>query len=312
MDIYGVIGWPVKHTLSPAMHNAAFKELGMQDKAKYIKIPIEPDVLEDFLLKDIEVKDTEGNPVRSKEILGFNITIPHKIKAKEILKERFDVAKSGDIQEEYLYYDKMTGAVNTVKRNGDDIEYCNTDPIGFRHSLVNDLGFGRTKGKSTLIIGCGGASRAVVAELAEPNNSMKKIYLYDINREAVDSAKRHYFSLGNLENKIMFIYDSKELLKLRDEIDLLVNTSPMGMEEGDERLAVDRNLLRKGKGLYVFDLVYNRKTRLFKEAFALGCYVVDGAGMLAAQGAFSFSLWTGVPAVKVLETMRNALKKALS
>jgi len=52
MDIYGVIGWPVKHTLSPAMHNAAFKELGMQDKAKYIKIPIEPDVLEDFLLKD--------------------------------------------------------------------------------------------------------------------------------------------------------------------------------------------------------------------------------------------------------------------
>ena len=100
------------------------------------------------------------------------------------------------------------------------------------------------------------------------------------------------------------------MLKLKDEFDLLVNASPVGMEEEDERLAVPKELLRKE--LYVFDLVYNRKTRLFKEAFALGCHVVDGAGMLAAQGAFSFSLWTGVPAVKVLETMRSVLINVLS
>ncbi|PIW67498.1 MAG: hypothetical protein COW10_05310 [Candidatus Omnitrophica bacterium CG12_big_fil_rev_8_21_14_0_65_42_8] len=200
----------------------------------------------------------------------------------------------------------MSGAVNTVKRNGDDIEYCNTDPAGFRHSLENDLKF-KTKDKNVLIIGCGGVSRAIVADLGYPGHHIKKIYLYDINKEAVESAKRQY---SNLKNKIKFIYNTKEMLELKDEFALLVNASPVGMEERDERLAAPKELLRKE--LYVFDLVYNRKTRLFKEASALGCHVADGSGMLAAQGAFSFSLWTGVPAVKVLETMRSALNKALS
>jgi len=304
MDIYGVIGWPIKHSLSPAMHNAAFKKLGMQDKAKYIKIPIEePDVLEDFLLKDIEVKDTEGNSVRSKEILGFNITIPHKIKAREILQKKYHLVKTGSFLAEYIYYDNISGAVNTVIRNGEELEYCNTDPIGFRHSLDADLKF-KTKGKNVLIIGCGGASRAVVADLSYYAQWVNKIYLYDINKEAVDSTKRHYSDLGN---KIKFIYNIKEMLELKDEFDLLVNASPVGMEEGDERLAVPEGLLRKES--YVFDLVYNRETRLFKEASALECPVVNGKGMLAAQGAFSFSLWTGtdVPVGKIVEIMKNAI-----
>jgi len=287
MNIYGVIGWPIKHSLSPAMHNAAFKELGID--AEYKLFEVSPEKLEDFILN-------------KKDVAGFNITIPHKVRAREILKNKFKVVNNLS----YPYYDEISGAVNTVKRNGDDIEYCNTDPAGFRHSLENDLKF-KTKDKNALIIGCGGASRAIVADLSYSGHHIKKIYLYDINKEAVESTKRQY---SNLKNKIKFIYDTKEMLKLKDEFDLLVNASPVGMGEGDERLAVPKELLRKE--LYVFDLVYNRKTRLFKEASALGCHVVDGAGMLAAQGAFSFSLWTGVPAIKVLETMRSALNKALS
>ncbi|MDP2981234.1 MAG: shikimate dehydrogenase [Candidatus Omnitrophota bacterium] len=286
MNIYGVIGWPIKHSLSPAMHNAAFKELGID--AEYKLFEVSPEKLEDFILN-------------KKDVAGFNITIPHKVRAREVLKNKFKVVNNLS----YPHYDEMSGAVNTVKRNGDDIEYCNTDPVGFRHSLENDLKF-KTKDKNALIIGCGGASRAIVADLSYSGHHIKKIYLYDINKEAVESTKRQY---SNLKNKIKFIYDTKEMLKLKDEFDLLVNASPVGMEEGDERLAVPKELLRKE--LYVFDLVYNRKTRLFKEAAALGCHVVDGSGMLAAQGAFSFSLWTGVPAVKVLETMRTALNKAL-
>ena len=287
MNIYGVIGWPIKHSLSPAMHNAAFKELGID--AEYRLFEVKPEELEDFI-------------INRKDVAGFNITIPHKVKAREVLKNKFKVVNNLS----YLYYDEMSGAVNTVKRNGDDIEYCNTDPAGFRHSLENDLKF-KTKDKNVLIIGCGGVSRAIVADLGYPGHHIKKIYLYDINKEAVESAKRQY---SNLKNKIKFIYNTKEMLELKDEFALLVNASPVGMEEGDERLAPPKELLRKE--LYVFDLVYNRKTRLFKEASALGCHVADGSGMLAAQGAFSFSLWTGVPAVKVLETMRSALNKALS
>lgn len=305
MDIYGVVGWPIKHSLSPAMHNAAFKELGMEANARYIKIPVEPDILEDFLLKDIEVKDTEGNSVRSKEILGFNITIPHKIKAREILQKKFHVVKTTPFP--YLHYDNISGAVNTVKRNGDELEYCNTDPMGFGYSLENELKFDTKLGKNVLIIGCGGASRAVVAELSSLKR-IKKIYLYDISREAIDFAKKYYANLGN---KIKFIYSAKEMLELKDEIDLLVNASPVGMEEGDNRLAMPKDLLRKG--VYVFDLVYNRKTELFKEAVVSGCNVVDGRGMLAAQGAFSFSLWTGidVPVGKIVEIMRKALNSAI-
>ncbi|MDP2921742.1 MAG: shikimate dehydrogenase [Candidatus Omnitrophota bacterium] len=286
MDIYGVIGWPIKHSLSPAMHNAAFKALGIN--AEYKLFEVKPEDLEDFLLN-------------RKDVVGFNITIPHKIKAREILQKKFHVVKNSPIP--YTHYDKMSGAVNTVKRNGEDLEYCNTDPIGFNFALGDGLKF-KTTGKKVLIIGCGGASRAVVADLTESGQYIRNIYIYDISKEAIDSAKKYY---SNLENKIKFIYDAKEILELKNEIDLLVNASPVGMEEGDDRLAVPKDLLHKE--LYVFDLVYNRETRLFKEASALGSPVINGKGMLAAQGAFSFSLWTGKKAP--VEIMRKALSSAL-
>src|SRR3989338_6432949 len=251
MDTYGVIGWPIKHSLSPAMHNAAFKELGIQNKAKYIKIPVDPDNLENFLLGNKSEKDTDGNNIHVKDLSGFNITIPHKIKAREILQKKFHIVKDSDFKSEYIYYDNISRAINTVIRKGEDLKYCNTDPIGFRHSLDADLKF-KTKDKSVLIIGCGGAGRAVIAEMSYYASWVKKIYLYDINKEAVDSAKKQY---SDLRNKIEFIDNPDKMLKLKNEIDLLVNTSPVGMEEGDNRLPVDKNLLRKG--LYVFDLVYN-------------------------------------------------------
>ena len=287
MDIYGVIGWPIKHSLSPVMHNAAFKELGID--AEYRKFEVKLEELEDFLLNRKDVK-------------GFNITIPYKIKAREILRRKFHVVNYLS----YPDYDKMTGAVNTVKRNVEDMEYCNTDPIGFRHSLEKDLKF-KTTGKNALIIGCGGAGRAVVADLSDPGHHIGKIYLYDIDKKAIDSAEKQY----NLNSKINFIYDSKKLSELIKDCHLLVNASPVGMEEGDERPAIDKTLLHRE--LYVFDLVYNRKTRLFKDALSLGCPVVDGRGMLAAQGAFSFSLWTDgiVPAADVVGVMKQALSSVL-
>lgn len=292
MDIYGVIGWPIKHSLSPAMHNAAFKALGIN--AEYRKFEVKPEELEDFLLNRKDVK-------------GFNITVPHKVKARKILENKFHVVEALL----YPHYDKMSGAVNTVKRNQEDGEYCNTDPIGFRNSLENDLKF-KTEGKSALIIGCGGASRAIVADLSHCERNISKIYLYDISRQAVDSAQKYLSGvLPDWNKKIEFI-DGKEMLNKIKVCQLLINASPVGMEEGDERVIIDAGFLHKD--LYVYDLVYNRETRLVKDAKnKLGeSHVVDGRGMLASQGAYSFSLWTGVPALKALDIMKGALNKALT
>lgn len=290
---YGIIGDPVGHSLSPLMHNAAFKARGID--AEYIKIPVKPNELEDFLLN-------------RKNIKGFNITVPYKIKAREILKEKFHVVKTLP----YPHYDKMSGAINTVKRNGEDIEYCNTDPIGFDHSLEEDLKFGKTTGKSVLVIGCGGASRAIVAELSDPGHYIKKIYLYDINKEAVDSTKRHLSKVFPDWNiKIEFIDDEKKIPEKIEGCQLLVNTSPVGMKDKDDVSVVDESILALNKKLYVYDVVYTRETGLIKTAKGLGMRAVGGRGMLAYQGAFSFSLWTGVAAKDVVGVMRKKLDEVL-
>ena len=291
MDIYGVIGWPIKHSLSPVMHNAAFKELGID--AEYRKFEVKPEGLEDFLLKRKEVK-------------GFNITIPHKVEAREILEQRFPLDKDVTIPEQFLYYVKLSGAINTVKRVGEKIEYYNTDATGFIHSLEQDLKF-NVEYKNIFLFGCGGAGRAVISALSWRNADVKKIYVYDINRKAVSSAEKHFFNLAKigdyLREKIKFISEDRISEKI-NECQLLVNASSVGMKEGDGSI-IDKKLLRKD--LFIYDLVYNRETELVRDARTKGARAENGRGMLAAQGAFSFSLWRGVPAADVVGVMRKEL-----
>ena len=302
MDIYGVIGWPIKHSLSPLMHNAAFKNLGID--AEYRKFEMRPEELEVFLLGDISVKDTEGNPIRAKDIKGFNITIPHKIKAKEII----DRNNSLDVANADKYYIEISGAINTVRREGERLRYMNTDPIGFGHSVDKDLGFKNLKDKSVLLIGCGGAGRAVIAELASSGRHIKEIYVYEVNKETVNSAEKYFFAF---KKKIKLISE-EDIRGVIKKCHLLVNASPVGMEEGDERSAVDKSVLALNRELYVYDVVYNRETGLLKAAKSLGMRTSDGRGMLAGQGAFSFSFWRrDITPEKVLPIMREALDMAL-
>ncbi|MBU0759435.1 MAG: shikimate dehydrogenase [Candidatus Omnitrophica bacterium] len=281
MDLYGVIGWPIEHSLSPAMQNAAFEALGID--AKYERIPVRPEDLEDFLLNDTKYK-------------GFNITIPHKVRAREILENRFPYNRSDAFSRLVI----LSGAVNTVKRVGDKIEYLNTDVSGFSYSIEKDLGFKTSehKGTNVLILGCGGAARAVMVDLHA--SSVRRIYAYDIDKNAVESAKRQFSKLSVISQE-----EIKDKIK---ECDLLVNATPIGMKEGDP-LPIDKKLLRKD--LYVYDVVYNRETQLVKDARSLGAKAVTGEGMLVAQGAYSFFIWTEVPAIKVIDVMRKALSSAL-
>lgn len=292
--IYGLIGYPVKHSLSDVMHNAAFKTLKIN--AEYKLFEVEPVKLEDFLLKN------------SLGISGFNITIPHKVKAKEILEKRFPFPDNLEVIEEDLYYVKVSGAINTVKRQGDKIKYYNTDATGFLRALEEDLKF-QPQDKEVLLIGCGGAGRAVIAALGWKNTRIRKIYVNDIDVVAINSFKKHFLTLSKewqkeLDEKVEFISVSQIPQKIKI-CNLLVNASPIGMREDDTSI-IDKGLLHKE--LSVYDLVYNRETQLVKDAKSRGVQAVNGLGMLLHQGTVTFELWTGQKAP--IEIMRQALKEA--
>ncbi|MBU4342926.1 MAG: shikimate dehydrogenase [Candidatus Omnitrophica bacterium] len=272
MDLYGIIGYPVKHSLSPTMHNAAFKALDI--KAKYEKIPIKPEDLEDFLLNNKKYK-------------GFNITVPHKVRAMEILKNTGNLVHRQVADSKYI---EFCGAINTVEREGEKIVCTNTDVIGFMSSLKQDLKFDH-KDKGVLLIGCGGAGRAVIAGLS---NGVRKIYAYDVNKDAIKSAE-----------KLQCIFD-KEIPGIVKECQLLVNATPIGMKKTDVS-PIDKKILHNNMAVY--DLVYNRETQLIKDAKSLGLPCSGGLGMLLYQGAHAFEFWTGKKAP--VEVMKEALLKKL-
>ncbi len=301
-DIYGLIGYPVKHSLSPLMHNAAFNTLEIN--AEYRLFEVEPAKLEAFLLDNIKVLDTQGKEFCSQDIIGFNITIPHKIKAKEILETRFPVSQP----EQIFPYVKWSGAVNTVKRKADGtVDYKNTDVTGFSKSLSEDLKF-NPKDKNILLIGCGGAGRAVVAGLIWEAAHPKKIYIYEPNSEAETSARKHFQQFSVLSEKTKFIL-KEQIAEIIKECQLLVNASPVGMR-GEDISVIDKDWLHRD--LYVYDVVYNRdqETRLIRDAKSKGLRTVNGLSMLLHQGADAFQLWTGWEAP--VEIMRKALNEGAS
>lgn len=299
--IYGLIGYPVKHSLSPVMHKAAFNELKIN--ADYRLFEVRAEELEGFLQGTISVKDVKGNFCHSKDIVGFNITIPHKVRAKEILeKNKFPLS---DLERIFNYV-KLSGAVNTVKRKTDGtLEYTNTDYKGFSKSLKEDLKF-NTQDKNILLIGCGGAGRTVVSGLVWKNPHPKKIFIYEPDSDAEKSAKAHFNNFSILEEKIEFIF-KEQIQEVIKNCQLLVNASPVGMKDGDSSI-VDKNLLHDK--LSVYDVVYNRETQLIKDAKSLGRHWADGLGMLLYQGASAFEFWTGQPAP--IEVMREALNEGVN
>jgi shikimate dehydrogenase len=312
-EFYGLIGFPVKHSFSPAMHNAAFKARGIGAEYKLFEIaPRELEkILEDFF-GDLNKKviDTKGRAISIGDIRGFNITIPHKVRAKEILEKRFPSDETKALRQPGRYYVKLSGAINTLKRTNYRLDYWNTDANGFLRSLKEDLGF-RASAKTALIIGCGGAGRAVIACLSWKTEKIKKIYISDVNQTAISSLKRHFLALPwewkkNFSQKVEFIYQRQIAGKIKD-CQLLVNASPVGMRKDDPSV-IDKDFLHKD--LFVYDVVYNRDTQLIKDAKEKGLPAAGGLGMLLYQGAASWELWTGQEAP--LNIMKEALRKELA
>lgn len=297
--IYGLIGWPVEHSLSQKMQEAAFSYCGIP--AEYKLIPVRPEDLEDFILYNKKINDTDGKTVSLADLSGFNVTIPHKV---ELMPKRTGFIEGKTIECDLTVL--LAGAINTVKIDGNTLSYYNTDAKGFFESLREDLKF-NPDGKNIFLFGCGGAGRAVIAGLMpQAGFQVKKIYVYDVNKETMESAKKHFYGFDWIEPRLKFI-TQKEMSSNIKEYDLLVNASPVGMKEGDGSV-IDKTLLRKE--LFVYDIVYNRETQLIRNANAVGAPAVNGIGMLLYQGVASFELFTGRKAP--VSVMRAALKKAVT
>ena len=277
--IYGLIGHPVRHSLSPAMQNAAFQALGID--ADYLLYDVEPERLETFL-----------NNAKTNNICGLNVTIPHKIHAKEYLERK------GTLDENA----RRLGAVNTIKI-AEDGTLCgyNTDGPGFYRSLIEDLKF-EPEGKSVFVMGAGGAARACVMYLG---NGPKKIFVSDIDKTKTEDLQAHYKKYFDANRLV--ITEEADFKKDLKVCELLINATPVGMNESDPS-PVDPSLLHYG--LSIYDLVYNRPaTELVRIANSLKLHAVTGVGMLLYQGAIAFEIWTGANAP--VNIMRRALKDAL-
>ncbi|MFA5200252.1 MAG: shikimate dehydrogenase [Candidatus Omnitrophota bacterium] len=269
--LYGLIGFPIQHSLSPRMHNTAFSRLGIN--AKYKLFEVKPGCLKYFL----------NTVVKKEKILGFNVTYPYK---EEILD--FLNSKSGGVKE--------IGAANTVLVEKNKLKGFNTDYLGFSAHL-KEL---KVQPKKVAIIGSGGASRAVCLALAKMK--IEELAVYDIDQfKSINLFKNLKPVLERIKFKVAA---SIEELAIYAK-DLLVNCSPVGMRQTDPCLVKPEDL---GSSLFVYDLIYSpQETKLLSLAKSLNLKFSNGLGMLLYQGAFAFKLFSGKAAP--LEAMRMALLK---
>jgi shikimate dehydrogenase len=258
--LYGIIGCPVEHSLSPYMHNAAFKYLRIN--AAYLPFSVRRKKLKAAI-----------SALTKAGISGFNVTVPFKTECMRYLDSVEKTAKS-------------IGAVNTVAVQRKKLKGYNTDYLGFLMSLDKDLSFS-PRGKCIFVIGAGGAARAVCFGLAKEGAS--SIYVYDILK---NRSRRLIRDIKKTFPRCKFICPAKKGMdKYIESSELIVNTTPLGMKKKDP-LPIDTGSLHKGQKLY--DVVYKPlRTSLVRKASKKGLRSTGGIGMLLYQGTAAFEIWTG-------------------
>lgn len=274
----GIFGYPISHTLSPAMHNAVIKALGLD--MVYLPFEVKPPNLKEAV-----------NGIRSLGITGVNITIPHKEAVVRFL---------DDISEEA----KLICAVNTIVNKNRKLIGYNTDGYGYLLSLKEEFNF-NPKGKKIVIIGAGGASRGILAALA-----IKKPKAITVANRTLIRAVSLVRAFKNKFPDTKFNAIGLQGDRLKEsfhDASLLVNTTSVGMKKNE---ALNIPLGALPKRAIVSDIIYNPlETALLKKAAKLGLATHSGLGMLIHQGARSFKLWTGIDAP--VDVMKKAALKAL-
>lgn len=261
MRIAGVIGDPVEHSLSPHMHNAAFHALGMDARYELWGTPL--DALPERIAS-----------LREPDILGANVTVPHKQSVIPLVDEISETAR-------------LIGAVNTIIPSQGQLIGDNTDAWGFRRSI--EIAFPETEIQSAVVLGAGGASRAVIVALQQMG--VRTITL--ANRTQAKATKlATEFGVGEAAWDAVADYTFPSA-------DLLVNATALGWHD---EMPIPANALQHlQRQALVMDLTY-RETPLLRAAARAGLGTLDGLGMLVHQGARSFALWTGQePPVDVMQ-----------
>ena len=267
----GVIGDPITHSLSPAMHNAAFNHLKL-----------------DFVFLAFRVKAAElENAVRGMRglgIRGLNVTMPHKAAVTRYLDEVDSTVK-------------FLGSANTVLNEGGKLLGFNTDGVGALQAL-RENGVNPDE-KKLLLLGAGGAAKAAAFSLAQEAEA-----LCILNR-APEKAKELAGALNRMfgTKVVSDVLSPSTIQKNLHDADILVNATSVGMHPNISQSLVATQWLKPN--LCVMDIVYNPvETKLAKDAKAAGAKVISGVEMLLYQGAASFEIWTG--RVAPIEVMRNA------
>lgn len=277
-----VLGYPINHSASPAMHQEALDNQGLD--MRYIKIEVKPNELDEVITRLAEL-----------DFIGCNITVPHKL----------DVMDSCDLLSNEA---KELGAVNTIHFKEKIIGH-NTDALGFQRAISEEFGKELSELKVMILGAGGGAGRALATHCASIN--CQKIFL--VNRTPQKAKKltenlTKYFTESRDKEKIIPLGDGDPLLeKYVREADIIVNATSLGLKQEDPSpLAAD---YIKAKHM-VYDLIYNPPlTPLLKQANLLGAQTANGKSMLLHQGALSYQYW--FLGSSPLESMRKGLENYL-
>jgi shikimate dehydrogenase len=276
-QLFGIFGHPLAHTLSPAMQEAGFAAAGI--KAYYLVF--------DFDLSQFKqsMKGLHQFPLQ-----GFNLTVPYKQTIAPFLDELSAEAKA-------------VGAVNTVFRKGKKWIGTNTDVFGFQVSLKKDGKF-QPRGKKALVIGAGGAARAVVYGLCE-----EEIKILTISNRHKDRAQKMILEFRKKFPRVQFEiipFENAHLKHALQRSDLVVNATSVGLKPNEKLFSASLIPKRSQKNILFVDLIYRpAETPFLKAAKEKGQKTLNGIGMLLYQGARAFEIWTSKKAP--VDVMRKAL-----
>ncbi len=269
-----LLGCPVEHSLSPAMHNAAFRVLGLD--AVYAALEVSP-----------ERVGAAVETVRSASVLGANVTVPHKEAVIAHL-DRLDPEA------------KWLRSVNTLYKREGKLVGASTDGPGFLRALGPHAK--KVRGSRVLLVGAGGGSRSVAGALV--GAGAKRVLVMDLAKDRVENLVRLMRQRRKGVDAAGVTREEAE--RGLGDFSLIVQATPVGLHVGDPSPLLLSNARR---GALAFDLIYHRKTEFQKSAEKKGLVTLDGLGMLLHQGALSFEFWTGKKAP--IGIMRKALCEAL-
>ena len=254
--LFCLIGNPVKHSVSPQMHNVAFREMGL-------------DCL--FVSFKVENLGDAISGVRALDISGGNITIPHKTSVMKYLDEGDELSRA-------------INAANTFVNEKGVLKGFNTDGLGALKTLKENGA--SPKGKKIALIGAGGASKSISYAIASEEPS--EIVIFNRTVEKAGLVKEAIKKFG-VKTEVLGLSTKNLKSELKDS-DVLINTTPVGMHGNETPVAKDAI----HKNLVVMDVIYNPfETRLLKEAKSKGAKALNGIGMLVNQGVLAFEIWTG-------------------